>query len=187
MPMRQMIAVASASVFFLAGCASTFQGLASAESACPSTMAVLDRASCIQSEAGDSARAIDLRNDLASVEESFKAGAISSPEAHRQIDYHLHAMAEVERAANRRNAALVAAGVAAVAVAAAAASAASADGAYGSNDYGTSYASDYSYDWDRIRSSYGGYQWRCRGVQTGRFAPDHRCIGLYRDDNRWPG
>jgi len=47
---------------------------------------------------------------------------------------------------------------------------------------------DTSWAWDEINAAYGrGRTWRCRGIQTGRFAEDYRCSGLPRVDYRWPG
>ena len=42
---------------------------------------------------------------------------------------------------------------------------------------------DYSWDWDYFRSN---RQWRCRGIQTGRFAENWRCQYKLKDDDRWP-
>jgi len=47
---------------------------------------------------------------------------------------------------------------------------------------------DREWAWDEINAPYGrGRMWRCRGIQTGRFAEDYRCAGLPRIDYRWPG
>lgn len=43
---------------------------------------------------------------------------------------------------------------------------------------------DTEFAWDYLP---GSKQWRCRGVQTGRFAADSKCYGKYKVDNRWPG
>jgi len=42
---------------------------------------------------------------------------------------------------------------------------------------------DYDWDWDYFRSN---GQWRCRGIQTGRFADNSNCIWDRKDDDRWP-
>jgi hypothetical protein len=49
-------------------------------------------------------------------------------------------------------------------------------------------AEDTQWAWDEINAPYGrGRMWRCRGIETGRFAEDYRCAGLPRVDYRWPG
>jgi hypothetical protein len=47
-------------------------------------------------------------------------------------------------------------------------------------------AMDTQWAWDEIDHP-SGRMWRCRGIQTGRFAEDYRCSGLPRVDYRWPG
>ena len=47
-------------------------------------------------------------------------------------------------------------------------------------------ANDTQWAWDQI-SHPSGRIWRCRGIQTGQFAPDYRCSGLPKVDYRWPG
>ena len=42
---------------------------------------------------------------------------------------------------------------------------------------------DYDWDWDYLP---GSGQWRCRGIQTGRFAPNSNCAYDELDDDRWP-
>ena len=42
---------------------------------------------------------------------------------------------------------------------------------------------DYDWDWDYFRSN---GQWRCRGIQTGRFADNSNCLWDRKDDDRWP-
>ena len=49
-----------------------------------------------------------------------------------------------------------------------------------------SQAMDTQWAWDEINHP-SGRMWRCRGIQTGRFAEDYRCSGLPRVDYRWPG
>ena len=46
---------------------------------------------------------------------------------------------------------------------------------------------DYDWDWDGFYDQYGNMTWRCRGIQTGRFAEDWRCASDLKTDNRWPG
>ena len=46
--------------------------------------------------------------------------------------------------------------------------------------------SDTQWAWDEINHS-SGRIWRCRGIQTGQFAPDYRCSGMPKVDYRWPG
>ena len=48
---------------------------------------------------------------------------------------------------------------------------------------GSSNSSDYDWDWDWLP---GSSQWRCRGIQTGQFAPDSYCEFDTMDDDRWP-
>ena len=48
-------------------------------------------------------------------------------------------------------------------------------------------AEDYDWDWDAFDDQYGYLQWRCRGIQTGRFADNSKCLYDIKDDNRWPG
>ena len=45
-------------------------------------------------------------------------------------------------------------------------------------------ASDTDWDWDYLPAS---NQWRCRGIQTGQFAPSAKCAYDYKDDDRWSG
>ena len=47
--------------------------------------------------------------------------------------------------------------------------------------------SDYEWDWDEFRDGGGHLVWLCRGVQTGQFAEDARCLGRAKIDFRWPG
>lgn len=47
--------------------------------------------------------------------------------------------------------------------------------------------SDYKWSWDQFGDGNGVLIWRCRGEQTGQFADDWRCAGLYRADSKWPG
>lgn len=42
---------------------------------------------------------------------------------------------------------------------------------------------DYDWDWDYFKSN---GQWRCRGIQTGRFADNSNCLWDLKDDDRWP-
>ena len=44
---------------------------------------------------------------------------------------------------------------------------------------------DSDWDWDGFWNS-GTYVWMCRGIQTGRFAPNEKCAFDYKDDSRWP-
>jgi hypothetical protein len=79
---------------------------------------------------------------------------------------------------NQTMAAVALVGLAVVAIAA------SADGGGGG---GYTANNDYQWDWDAFRGQYGRITWRCRGLQTGRFAETWRCNGLRQDDDRWPG
>ena len=45
---------------------------------------------------------------------------------------------------------------------------------------------DYDWDWDAFYDQYGYLQWRCRGIQTGRFAENYQCSSDIKDDDRWP-
>jgi TPR repeat protein len=45
---------------------------------------------------------------------------------------------------------------------------------------------DWDWDWDAFYDQYGNLQWRCRGIQTGRFAKNYNCSSDYKDDDRWP-
>ena len=70
--------------------------------------------------------------------------------------------------------------VAAVAVIAGAAYAiAESDSGGGSSNY-------YTYDWDGFYDAYGNWVYRCRTIETGRFAADYNCASEYKDDDRWP-
>ena len=42
---------------------------------------------------------------------------------------------------------------------------------------------DSDWDWDYLP---GNLQWRCRGIQTGQFANDNKCLYDNKDDSRWP-
>ena len=42
---------------------------------------------------------------------------------------------------------------------------------------------DTDWDWDYLP---GSGEWRCRGIQTGQFAPDENCAYDAMDDDRWP-
>lgn len=53
--------------------------------------------------------------------------------------------------------------------------------------YSYASATDTEWDWDQFYGSYNTLQWRCRGVQTGRFADDYNCLGKFKTDSRWPG
>ncbi|MDC1401333.1 hypothetical protein N8349_02715, partial [Gammaproteobacteria bacterium] len=44
----------------------------------------------------------------------------------------------------------------------------------------------YSYDWDGFYDQYGDWTYRCRTIETGRFAENYNCSGEYKDDDRWP-
>lgn len=81
----------------------------------------------------------------------------------------------------------IAGGVLAV-VAVAALAASAADGGYSPGGYNTQTAdSDYDWDWDQFYNQYNTLVWRCRGIQTGEFADDLKCVGDPRSDLRWPG
>jgi len=45
---------------------------------------------------------------------------------------------------------------------------------------------DYDWDWDAFKGQYGNRLWRCRGIQSGRFAEDERCQYDTKVDDRWP-
>lgn len=51
---------------------------------------------------------------------------------------------------------------------------------FNSNSY------SYTYDWDGFFDAYGNWTYRCRTIETGRFAEDYKCSGEYKDDDRWP-
>ena len=46
--------------------------------------------------------------------------------------------------------------------------------------------SDYDYDWDAFYDQNYNLVWRCRGVQTGRFADNYKCAADLKIDTRWP-
>ena len=46
---------------------------------------------------------------------------------------------------------------------------------------------DYDWDWDLINSHDGGTYWRCRGIQTGRWADSEKCLFDLKTDDQWPG
>lgn len=46
---------------------------------------------------------------------------------------------------------------------------------------------DFEWDWDRFRGQNGMLVWVCRGVQTGQFALDDKCMWRPKNDFRWPG
>jgi hypothetical protein len=48
-------------------------------------------------------------------------------------------------------------------------------------------ANDFDWDWDQFYNQGGQLVWACRGVQTGRFAPNYHCAGKPMTDWRWPG
>ena len=43
-----------------------------------------------------------------------------------------------------------------------------------------------SYDWDGFYDEYGNFVYRCRSVNSGRFANNENCYGKIKDDDRWP-
>ena len=45
---------------------------------------------------------------------------------------------------------------------------------------------DRDWDWDAFYDQYGRLVWRCRGIQTGRFDENDKCLYDSKDDNRWP-
>ena len=55
-------------------------------------------------------------------------------------------------------------------------------GGYGGGSNSRSYT-DYDWDWDYLP---GSAQYRCRGIQTGQFAPNENCANDIMDDDRWP-
>jgi hypothetical protein len=63
---------------------------------------------------------------------------------------------------------------------------AAANGAFSGGGYSAP-VSDYKWSWDQFGDGRGVLIWRCRGEQTGQFADDWRCAGLYRADSKWPG
>ena len=52
-------------------------------------------------------------------------------------------------------------------------------------DYGNQ-STDYDWDWDGFYDQYGNLTWRCRGIQTGRFADNYKCAADIKTDTRWP-
>jgi hypothetical protein len=49
----------------------------------------------------------------------------------------------------------------------------------------TASSSDYDWDWDQFYNEYGTLIWRCRGIQTGQFAEDTKCVSDLKTDLRW--
>lgn len=183
---RFAVVVSVSTALALQGCASTYSQLASAESSCPDTSSADERLQCALAIAdGDSRRDTQFRSQVRAIGQDLLAGEFDDAEAHRRLDVVIAQFQQEERAANQRNAALAVVGIAAIGAAAAIAN--NSDGAGYTPAPSYSAATDYSWDWDAIRGPYGSIQWRCRGVQTGRFAPDYRCAGLIRNDDRWPG
>jgi hypothetical protein len=45
---------------------------------------------------------------------------------------------------------------------------------------------DIDWDWDQFYDQYYSLQWRCRGIQTGQFAEDEKCLYDLKNDDRWP-
>ena len=43
------------------------------------------------------------------------------------------------------------------------------------------------YDWDAFYDQYRNLVWRCREINSGRFAASSKCSGIRKDDDRWPG
>jgi len=43
------------------------------------------------------------------------------------------------------------------------------------------------YDWDAFYDQYRNLVWRCREINSGRFATSSKCSGIRKDDDRWPG
>lgn len=48
------------------------------------------------------------------------------------------------------------------------------------------YPTDSDWDWDGFYDRDGIFVWRCRGIQTGQFANDNKCLYDNKDDSRWP-
>lgn len=46
---------------------------------------------------------------------------------------------------------------------------------------------DYEWEWDQFNNALMQPVWACRGVQTGQFAVEQRCIGKLKLDWKWPG
>jgi hypothetical protein len=97
-----------------------------------------------------------------------------------RLNKELH---QCEKIISDSNAA-IAAGVVAAALVVAAASSDSAGSSGGGNT--TTASSDYDWDWDEFYDQYGTLIWRCRGIQTARFAEDYKCAGDWKTDVRWP-
>ena len=45
---------------------------------------------------------------------------------------------------------------------------------------------DFQWAWDEFYNEYRQLVWRCRGMQTGQFAPDDKCMLKMKLDNTWP-
>lgn len=52
-----------------------------------------------------------------------------------------------------------------------------------SNGYG--YTNYTEYAWDGFYDAYGNFVYRCREVESGKFAENYNCKG-YKNDNTWP-
>ena len=74
-----------------------------------------------------------------------------------------------------------------VLIAAAVVAAASEAGGAAAPPNTSSQISDYDWDWDQFYNEYGVLVWRCRGVQSGRFAENTNCTYDSMTDYRWPG
>jgi len=46
---------------------------------------------------------------------------------------------------------------------------------------------DVDWAWDGFYDAQGNLQWRCRGINTGSFADDFKCVFRLRTDATWPG
>ena len=47
-------------------------------------------------------------------------------------------------------------------------------------------SADYDWDWDAFYDQNYNLIWRCRGINTGRFADNSKCSMDAKDDDRWP-
>lgn len=182
---RLVLSVLASIGLYLQGCASTYSQLAGEESPCPITMAAHERLRCaLETADSENRRDVEFSQEVRIIGRDLEANSIDEQEAHRRLEVMIVQFEQQERLANQRNAALAVAGVALVGLAAAAADA---EGGAPASNYYTPQRQDRGWAWDRFVGANGTYQWRCRGIQTGRFAPSERCAGQPRVDTRWPG
>jgi hypothetical protein len=59
-------------------------------------------------------------------------------------------------------------------------------GGGGSGSYPNGGGADYDWAWDQFYGHTGGLEWRCRGMQTGQFAENAKCVYKPMNDLTWP-